>query len=178
MLTRTVPLVDTCTVVRGRATMVSVELVFAYLAIVLVFVTIFVLCCLWCSCHVPLSQCIGCFCSEARRCCPKGTKTRTKPGTAASVLPGRQGAADAKDEPPCAGCLRGIPWVLTCGYCCGNFGDVFTTDRQVAKSAKDEKTPPAVVMQPVFENGKNNEPTSTVVRAEPVVAATMPLLSV
>ena len=30
--------------VRGRATMVSVELVFAYLAIVLVFVTIFVKC--------------------------------------------------------------------------------------------------------------------------------------
>ena len=146
--------------------MVSVELVFAYLAIVLVFVTIFVLCCLVCSCHVPLGKCVRWVCDETRRCCREQTKPRTEPETAAL----------AKDEPPCAGCLRGVPWVLTCGYCCGTFGDAFTTDRQRAESAEGGKKPPVVVGQPVFDKG---EPTSNSVGGkEHVVAVTMPLLAV
>ena len=146
--------------------MVSVELVFAYLAVMLVFATIIGLCFLACSCHVPLGKCVGCVCDETRRCCRKQIKARTEPETPAL----------AKDEPPCAGCLRGVPWVLTCGYCCGAYGDAFTTDRQLAESAEEGKKPSVVVAQPVFF--AEGEPTSKAVGAERATTATMPLLTV
>lgn len=149
--------------------MVSVELVFAYLAIVLVFVTVFVLCCLVCSCHVPLGKCVRWVCDETRRCCREHAKPRSQPETAAL----------AKDEPPCAGCLRGVPWVLTCGYCCGTFGDAFTTDRRLNESAEQGKNktrgkkPRVNVLQPVFEDDGMN-----VVETGHVVAVAIPLLAV
>ena len=96
----------------------------------------------------------------------------------AADLVNRQQAKDAKDEPPCAGCLRGIPWVLTCGYCCGTFGDAFTTNRQLNESAgeaerKEKKKGAVVVGQPVFEDDGVD-----VVGTEHVVAVSIPLLAV
>lgn len=162
--------------------MVSVELVVGYLTLVLVCVTIFVLFCLSCSCHIPLGKCVRCFCDETRRCCRKETKKLTEPETANSrmqrergepVLAGRRRAAGADDEPPFAGCLRGIPFVLTCGYCFGAFADSFTTDTQLASSAREARSKKAsvVVGQPVFD-------AVDVVGTEHVVAVSMPLLSV
>jgi hypothetical protein len=166
--------------------MVSVELVVGYLTLVLIVVTVLVLCCLSCSCHIPLGKCVRCFCDETRRCCRKQTKKLTETETAAQrtkrekeapVLAGRRRATNADpNEPPCAGCLRGIPWVLTCGYCCGAFGDAFTTNRQLAESeaeAKKRKSPVAVG-QPVFEDYDVSE----VVGTEHVVAVSIPLLAV
>ena len=163
---------------RDRVTMVSVELVFAYLAVMLVFATIIGLCFLACSCHVPLGKCVGCVCDETRRCCRKQIKAHTEPETAAQQRLKREKEAPAlaKDEPPCAGCLRGVPWVLTCGYCCGAYGDAFTTDRQLAESAEEGKKPSVVVAQPVFF--AEGEPTSKAVGAERATTATMPLLTV
>lgn len=149
--------------------MASVELVVGHLTLVLIVVTIFVLCCLSCSCHVPLGKCIRCFCDEPKRCCRKQSRRRTEPETPAErrkrereapVLAGRRRAPNADDEPPCGACLRAIPWVLTCGYCCGAFGDAFTTNRRLAESSAESATrreqggeAPAVVMgQPVFED--------------------------
>ena len=170
--------------------MVSVELVVAYLTIVFIFVTIFVLCCLGCSCHIPLGKCVRCFCDETRRCCRKQSKKLIEPETAeerrrrekeAPVLAGRRRAADAKDEPPCASCLRALPWALTCGYCCGTFGDTFTSQRQLAESERETKQrkellkgkkPPVAVGQPVFEDA------AELVGTEHVVAVSMPLLAV
>ena len=89
------------------------------------------------------------------------------------VLAGRRRAAGADDEPPFAGCLRGIPFVLTCGYCFGAFGDSFTTDTQLASSAREARSKKAsvVVGQPVFD-------AVEVVGTEHVMAVSMPLLSV
>ena len=168
----------------------SLALTISYLTLVLVLVTVIVLCCLGCGCHIPLGKCVRCFCDESRRCCRKQTKKLTEPETAADrrkrekeapVLAGRRRDPNAKDEPPCAGCLRGIPWVLTCGYCCGTFGDAFTTNRQLAESAEETKKAkakgkkaPVVVGQPVFENNDVSELVGT----EHVVAVSMPLLAV
>ena len=167
--------------------MVSVELVVGYLTLVLIVVTIFVLCCLSCSCHVPLGKCIRCFCDETRRCCRKQSKKLTEPETPAErrkreketpVLAGRRRASNADDDPPCGACLRAIPWALTCGYCCGTFGDAFTTNRQLAESSaesaarrKQEGKAPAVVMgQPVFEDDELDTGRA--------VTVAMPLLAV
>ena len=168
--------------------MVSVELVVGYLTLVLIVVTIFVLCCLSCSCHVPLGKCIRCFCDETKRCCRKQSKKLVEPETAAQrmkrekeapVLAGRRRSRDDDDEVPCAACLRAIPWLLTCGYCCGTFGDAFTTNRQLAESAdeterraKSQKKPAVVVGQPVFDEADE------VVGTEHVVAVSIPLLAV
>lgn len=170
----------------------SLALTISYLTLVLVLVTVIVLCCLGCGCHIPLGKCVRCFCDESKRCCWKQTKKLTEPESAADrrkrekeapVLAGRRRPADSKDEPPCAGCLRGIPWVLTCGYCCGTFGDAFTTNRQLNESADEaerkdkekgaKKKPSVVVGQPVFE-----EDATEIVGTEHVVAVSMPLLAV
>ena len=170
--------------------MVSVELVVAYLTIVLVFVTLFVLCCLGCSCHVPLGKCVRCFCDETKRCCRKQSKKLVETETAAErrkrereapVLAGRRRAVN-DDEPPFVGCIRAIPWVLTCGYCCGTFGDAFTSNRQLEESAAEtkqktkanKKVVPKTVGQPVFEDSDVSELVGT----EHVVAVSIPLLAV
>lgn len=164
----------------------SVELVVAYLTLVLIVVTVLVLCCLSCSCHVPLGKCVRCFCDETRRCCRKQTKALTETETPAQrrkreketpVIAGRRRDPNIDpDEPPCAGCLRGIPWVLTCGYCCGTFGDAFTTNRQLAESSDESKRgkgkmqTAVATAQPVFED--------EVLGTEHVVAVSIPLLAV
>ena len=149
--------------------------------------TVIVICCLGCGCHIPLGKCVRCFCDESKRCCWKNTKKLTEPETAAErrrreketpVLAGRRRDSSLNDEPPCAGCLRGIPWVLTCGYCCGLAKDAFTTDRQLEESADEtmrragKKTQSAVATaQPVFDDRE-------IVGMEPVVAVSIPLLAV
>jgi len=166
----------------------SLALVIAYLTLVLVVVTVIVLCCLGCGCHIPMGKCVRCFCDETKRCCRKQTNKLTEPETAADrrkrekdapVLAGRRRDPNLDDEPPCAGCLRGIPWVLTCGYCCGAFGDSFTTNRQLEESTDEAKrragrgkAPVSVATaQPVFDDRE-------IVGMEPVVAVSIPLLAV
>ena len=117
----------------------SVALAISYLTIVLVLVTVIVLCCLGCKCHIPLGKCVRCFIDSTKRCCNKKVKklNETKSGAKkaepkAPVLAGRRRSAN-DDDPPCTGCLRGIPWLLTCGYCFGTMNDGDRT-RQKSKS--------------------------------------------
>ena len=167
---------------RGR-TMVSVELMVGYLTLAMIAVTVVVLCCLVCSCHVPLRKCARCLCDETRRCCPKQPEKlaasetaaqRVKREKGAPALAGRRRAPGADDAPPCAGCLRGIPWVLTCGYCCGAFRDAVATNRQLAESPvqrkREGKAPAAVMGQPVFEDDASETGHA--------VTVAMPLLAV
>ena len=143
---------------RPRA-MASVQLVLGYLALALVIATVVVLFCLRCSCHVALGKCARWSCDGCR-----GTQS-TEREQGAPVLAGRRRAPDA-----CAAtCLRAVPWLLTCGYCCGTFGDVGTTNRQRAESAG--ATTAVAVGQPVFEKGQLDA-------TECVVAVSMPLLAV
>ena len=88
--------------------MVSVELVVAYFTLVLIVVTVFVLCCMSCSCHVLLGKCVRCFCDGTRRCCRKATKNLTQPEPATQsmqrekggpALAGRRRAPDAESSP-------------------------------------------------------------------------------
>lgn len=155
----------------------SLALVIAYLALVLVLVTVMVIFCLGCGCHIHFGRFMRCFCDETRRCCRKKTENRTQPESVADegpVIAGRRRASDARNDPPCDGCLRAIPWILTCGYCCGEFKDSFTTNRQLAEAdGEAKKSKPLVVMgQPVFED------VVDVAETENAVAVSMPLLSV
>ena len=63
---------------------------------------------------------------------------------------------------------------MTCGYCCGAFGDSFTTNRKLAEAdgeaKKDESD--VVVGQPGFEE------VVDIAETEHAVAVSMPLLSV
>lgn len=135
--------------------MASVQLVLGYLALALVIATVVVLFCLCCSCHVALGKCARWSCDATKRC--RGTQSTEREQ-------GRRRAPDAC----AASCLRAVPWLLTCGYCCGTFGDVATTNRQRAESAG--ATTAVAVGQPVFEKGQ--------LATECVVAVSMPLLAV
>ena len=164
----------------------SVALVISYLTLVFVLVTVIVLCCLGCGCHVPLGKCMRCFCDETKRCCRKNTKKLTEPETAAErrkrekeapILAGRRRDPDLENEPPCAGCLRGIPWVLTCGYCCGFASDAFTTDRQLEESAGEAERRAGKDMESVVATAQPVFDDREVVGMEPVVAVSIPLLA-
>ena len=160
----------------------SLALTISYLTLVLVLVTVIVLCCLGCGCHIPLGKCVRCFCDESKRCCWKQTKKLTEPESAADrrkrekeapVFAGRRRSPDAKDEPPCAGCLRGIPWVLTCGYCCGAFKE--------GSSRPPRGSIPTVVGQPVNSTGARGVSAidiDEVIGTDYVVATRIPLLSI
>lgn len=149
----------------------SVALIIAYLTIVLVIVTVIVLCCLGCKCHIPIGKCVRCLIENTTRCCKKKSKTLDKTkGVAKSaepkapILAGRRPSAKS-DDVSCAGCFRGIPWLFTCGYCCGALNDGVST-------RKKGKSPPAAVAvaQPI-------DPSEEVVGTE-FIAASMPLLAV
>ena len=108
---------------------------------------------------------------NTKRCCknkskkPDETKSgATKTEPKAPILAGRRQSAN-RDDVSCAGCFRGIPWLLTCGYCCGALNDGVST-------RKKSKSPLAAVAvaQPI-------DPSEEVVGTE-FIAASMPLLAV
>ena len=150
----------------------SVALIISYLTIVLVLVTVIVLCCLGCKCHIPIGKCVRCLINNTTRCCKKKSKkldetkggaTKTEPK--APVLAGRRQSAKS-DDMSCAGCFRGIPWLLTCGYCCGTLNDGVST----RKKSKSPSTAVSVA-QPI-------DPSEEVVGTECIIAVSMPLLAV
>ena len=161
----------------GTATMASPALMFSYLFLVLIVVVIIVLLCLGCSCHIPLGKCVRCFCENTTECCARCCPRRKKKDDKfKSVLdePRRgpdapKSARAANDETSQAGCLHWVPFVLTCGYCCGAFKDEEEEADGDEESDKGKKRASASVQvaQPVDE----------VVGTDYAVAASMPLLS-
>lgn len=136
---------------RPRA-MVSMQLFLGYLALVFTAVFLVGLCCLSLSCHVMLGKCIGCVWNAAERCVRVQSGKREQEALARAE---RRHWRSANGDPPCGACLRSVPWLLTCGYCCGNYGDVVATHGQRGESAvrqAEGQKPAVVVGQPVFED--------------------------
>mgnify|MGYP001207179588 CR=1 FL=1 len=167
--------------------MASPALVISYLFLVLVVVVIVVLCCLSCGCHVPMGKCVRCFCSNTTRCCNKLCPRKKGEDKYKSALDQEEGgtkakAADAKENAAngacAAGCLHWMPFVLSCGYCCGAYKE------------GESKPPrggsiPTVVGQPVnatsTSTGAGGIPAidvDEVMGTDYVVAVKMPLLSI
>ncbi len=161
--------------------MVNAALVISYLFLVLVVVIVVVLFCLGCGCHVPLGKCVRCFCDNTTQCCRDCSNSRKKKkgeDEFKSVLDepkrgeeAKRRAAAAKkkkeDATSIAGCCSWIPWVLTCGMCCGAFEEDEDEEegKQVAVGV--------AVAQPVEVVDAADE----VVGTEAVVAVSIPLLS-
>lgn len=171
--------------------MVNAALVISYLFLVLVVVVIVVLCCLSCGCHVPLGKCVRCFCSNTTRCCNKLCPRKKGEDEYKSVLDQEEGStkakkakeADAKgnaaDGACAAGCLHWMPFVLSCGYCCGAYKE--------GESKPPRGSIPTVVGQPVnatssgSSTGAGGIPAidvDEVMGTDYVVAVKMPLLSI
>ena len=152
--------------------MVSPALVVTYLFLVLVVVIVIVLFCLGCGCHVPLGKCVRCFCSNTTICCNRCCKRKKKTDDGyknimddvneenATRDEARARKKRVEDETAIAGCCAWVPWVLTCGMCCGAFSEEEEDAAPVSRGV--------AVAQPVDE----------VVGTEPVVAISMPLLSI
>ena len=157
--------------------MASPALMFSYLFLVLIVVVIIVLLCLGCSCHIPLGKCVRCFCENTTECCARCCPRRKKKEKFKSVLdePRRgpdapKSARAANDETSQAGCLHWVPFVLTCGYCCGAFKDEEEEEvdgDEESDKGKKRASASVQVAQPVDE----------VVGTDYAVAASMPLLS-
>ena len=161
--------------------MVSPALVITYLFLVLCVVVVVVLFCLGCGCHVPLGKCVRCFCTNTtwacNRCCKRKKKTDdgyknimddvNEENATKDEARARKKRVD--DDTAIAGCCSWVPWVLTCGMCCGAF-----------KDEEEEEAAPAsrgvVVAQPVATTDLGLE--DEIVGTEPVVAISMPLLSI
>ena len=164
-------------------------MVISYLFLVLVVVVIIVLCCLSCGCHVPLGKCVRCFCTNTTRCCNKLCPRKKGEDEYKSVLDQEKGGAkpkakaegakqNAADGACATGCLHWLPFVLSCGYCCGAYKE-------------DESAPvasgsiPTVVGQPVNETSATTSAGGVaaidmdeVMGTDYVVAVKMPLLSI
>ncbi|MBN38466.1 MAG: hypothetical protein CMI29_08375 [Opitutae bacterium] len=152
--------------------MVSMQLFLGYLALVFTGVLLVGLCCLSLSCHVTLGKCIGCVWNATERCFRARNGKREQE---APVLAERRHSRNVNGDPPCGACLRSIPWLLTCGYCCGNYGDIVATRRQRGESAgaavrqAEGQKPAVVVGQPVFKDAN--------VDRERAVTVSVPLLA-
>ena len=161
----------------------SVALTISYLFLVLVVVVIVVLFCLGCGCHVPLGKCVRCFCNNTTQCCRDCSNSRKKrkgEDKFKSVLDEpkrgedakRRAAAESKkaeDATSVAGCCSWIPWVLTCGMCCGAFKE----DEDEERADGEVPTGVVAVAQPVAVV----DPSDEVVDTEASVAVSIPLLS-
>lgn len=165
--------------------MASPALMFSYLFLVLIVVVIIVLLCLGCSCHVPLGKCVRCFCENTTDCCTRCCPRKKKDEKFKSVLDEPRRGPDAKksvkaanDETSQAGCLHWVPFVLTCGYCCGAFKDEEEEDDEESNGAKKRGSASAQVAQPVAAAKADAlEAADEVVGTDYVIAASMPLLS-
>jgi len=162
--------------------MVSPALVVTYLFLVLVVLTIIVLCCLGCGCHVPLGKCVRCFCANTTRCSSKLCPRKKGEDEYKSVLdqeegvkPKEKAAKKADDETACAaGCAKWVPMILTCGYCCGACKE--------GSTQSPGKPITTVVGQPVnttsSASGMAPIDVDEVMGTDYVVAVKMPLLSI
>jgi hypothetical protein len=162
--------------------MVNAALVISYLFLVLVVVIVVVLFCLGCGCHVPLGKCVRCFCDNTTQCCRDCSNSRKKKkgeDKFKSVLDEPKRGEDAKrraaarkkekeDATSIAGCCSWIPWIVTCGMCCGAFEE----DKGEEKGGQKVAVGVAVA-QPVEVVDAADE----VVGTEAVVAVSIPLLS-
>ena len=157
--------------------MASPALMFSYLFLVLIVVVVIVLLCLGCSCHIPLGKCVRCFCENTTDCCARCCPRKKKDEKFKSVLDEPKRGPDAKksmkhvnDETSQAGCMHWVPYVLTCGFCCGAF-----------KDEEDERDAPkggTAVAQPLVAKGGALEGVEEeVVCTDYVIAVSMPLLS-
>jgi len=160
--------------------MVSPALVVTYLFLVLVVITIIVLCCLGCGCHVPLGKCVKCFCENTTVCCNRCCRRKKKKhGNILDDVSEENAKADEKrarkksidDDTNVAGCCSWIPYVLTCGMCCGMLSE--ENEAQPGQgSANVNNNTNIVVAQPVVED------EDEVIGTEPIVAISMPLLAI
>ena len=113
----------------------SPALVITYLFLVLCVVVVVVLFCLGCGCHIPLGKCVRCFCTNTtwacNRCCKRKKKTDDRYKNIMDDVSEENAAKDeaqarkkrVEDDTAIAGCCSWVPWVLTCGMCCGAFKD-------------------------------------------------------
>jgi hypothetical protein len=162
--------------------MVSAALVISYLFLVLVVVVIIVLFCLGCGCHVPLGKCVRCFCSNTTFCCNRCCKRKKKSDDGyknimddvneenAAKDEARARKKRVEDDTAIAGCCSWVPWVLTCGMCCGAFKD------EEEEAAATPVSKGVAVAQPVTTAAHDLD--DEVVGTEPVVAISIPLLSI
>ena len=132
----------------------------------------------------------GAFATNTTRCCRDCSNSRKKKegeDKFKSVLDEPKRGADAKrkraaqkkkaeDATSIAGCCSWIPWILTCGMCCGAFGEDEEDEEMVAGGTNinvNQKASVKVVAQPVQIVDAADE----VVGTEAVVAVSIPLLS-
>ena len=169
--------------------MANAALVISYLFLVLVVVVVLVICCLGCGCHVPLGKCVRCFCSNTTRCCTKLCPRKKGEDKHKSALDHEEGGTEAKakeahaketaaDGACAAGCLHWVPFVLSCGYCCGAYKEGESKPPRGASV-------PTVVGQPVNAAGTSTGAggiaaidLDEVMGTDYVVAVKMPLLSI
>lgn len=153
--------------------MVQVSLVFTYLFLVLVIFVSIVLLCLGSGCHVHFVKGVRCLLRNAARCyttcCGNkggGEKRKSVPNDEEEAQPPEHGAASN------AGCCAWVPWVLSCGMCCGAFSNT-------AKRPRRGASIPIVMGQPVRANEATPKDMDIyeIVGVESVVAVSMPLLS-
>ena len=167
--------------------MVSPALVVAYLFLVLVVVVVVVLLCLGCGCHVPLGKLVRCCCLNTTVCCNRCCRRKKKDEGYKNIIDDvneenaeaqekARARKEANDDTAIAGCCSWVPYVLTCGMCCGALKDEDQAAPGRGGSNIDSSVSGrvgAVVAQPVQQPMEEVE----VVGTEHVVAVSIPLLA-
>ena len=161
--------------------MVSPALVITYLFLVLVVVCGVVLFCLGCGCHVPLGKCVRCFCSNTTFCCNRCCKRKRKGDDGyKNIMDDVNDENAAKDEASGAQEARqgrhGHRGVLRVGAVGFNLWHVLWRLQGRGGEAAAPAGKGVAVAQPVPTNAHDLE--DEVVGTEPVVAISMPLLSI
>lgn len=143
----------------------SFALFVSYAFIAVFIVIILVLFCLGCHCSIPLRK-IMLWCFSMRCCsCPQRTERQERREKRADEAQVRSTESDYKR------CLNWVPWVLTCGYCCGQC----TEEEEVEVEASERAPLPMVIAQPVYFSENDEDPTEAV-GTEAIVSSHMPLL--
>lgn len=87
----------------------SLALFLSYGFVAIFLTVVMVLCCVGCRCHLPLRR----LCVWSTRCCkcPQRTEAEEKRVT------------DTESSTEYTNCFSWVPFVLTCGYCCGTLNE-------------------------------------------------------
>ena len=167
--------------------MVSIGVVVAYLFLVFVIVTIVVLFCLGCGCHTPLGKMVKCLCENTTFCCArcfrrKGAERRKTFGNIIDDVSEERADADERrarreriqDDISVAGCCSWIPWILTCGMCCGTLSEEGEAipGQGGAGPANPNLNPNVVVAQPVTV-----QPNDEAIDPGAIATSSIPLLT-
>lgn len=168
--------------------MVSIGVVVAYLFLVFVIVTIVVLFCLGCGCHMPLGKMVKCLCENTTFCCArcfrrKGAERRKTFGNIIDDVSEKTADADERrarreriqDDTSVAGCCAWVPSILTCGMCCGMFSDEGEAipGQGRAGPSNPNINPNVVVAQPVVV-----QPNDETIDPGAIVTSSIPLLTI